>query len=315
MLATNRFTPLIAQRRPWVYSLNLLEHIRKMTTVDKPHVATIIPKDLSSKLRLADGNEMPFYGLGVFQASKSDTVDAVVHALKNGYRLIDTAQYYENEEGVGEAIKKSGIPRSEIFVTTKLLQHGYDICKTSFMESLKKLQLEYVDLFLIHNPQGGKNLESYDAMVELQKQGLIKSIGVSNFNVIHLEEFRKAGKPTPAVNQIELHPYLRQTEIVKYCLEHNIAVMGFTPLTRGKKLDDPPLVEIAKKYNKTTAEILLRWSVQKGYITIPKSINPERIVANSKVFDFWISEEDMQKMETFPEERCTKVTTDQPWLG
>lgn len=283
-------------------------------------MASDIPqiKDLTTTVKLNDGHLMPCYGIGVYLAESgpgSEAEKATVYALKNGYKMVDTAQFYKNEEDVGRAIKQSGIPRQDIYVVTKLWNHGYDVCKRSFRESLKKLDLDYVDLFLIHNPAGGKNIESYNAMIELQKEGLIRSIGVSNFSAVHLEALRKAGKPTPAVNQFELHPYLRQQEIVDYCRQHGIAIMGFTPLTRGKKLDDPPLVKIAQKYNKTTAEILLRWSIQKGYITIPKSVTPARILANANVFDFTVADEDIRTMDTFPQERCTLATTEHPWLG
>lgn len=274
--------------------------------------------DLNTTIKLNDGHLMPCYGLGVYQAESGPgrlAEKATLYALQNGYRLIDTAQFYKNEEDVGRAIAQSGIPREDIFVVTKLLEHGYDVCKKSFHESLKKLGLDYVDLFLIHNPATGKNVESYEAMIELQKEGLIRSVGVSNFNTIHLEALRKAGKPTPAVNQIELHPYLQQRDIVDYCRQHGIAVMGFTPLTRAKKLDDPPLVQIAQKYGTTTSRILLRWSIQKGYITIPKSVTPERILANANVFNFTLADEDVRIMDSFPQERCTLTSTDHPWLG
>ncbi|KAJ7337194.1 hypothetical protein OS493_010051 [Desmophyllum pertusum] len=272
------------------------------------------------KVTLNDGNKMPMFGLGVFAASGEETLRAAKFALKSGYRLIDTAAYYENEAEVGQAIKESGIKREDIFLVTKLRTegHGYDECLQDFNTSLTKLDVSYVDLFLIHTPRGGKNVDSFKAMMKLKEQGLIRSIGVSNFGVNHLKEMEKAGLPTPAVNQIELNAYWRLEDIVKYCQEKGIAVMGYAPIFRGQKNDDPILVEMASRYKKTVPQLLIRWSFQKGYITIPKSSKPERILENADIFNFTISDEDMKALNAMPTEQCyTPLVniTDCPWKG
>ncbi|KAL9975468.1 hypothetical protein ACROYT_G012629 [Oculina patagonica] len=274
---------------------------------------------IARKVTLNDGNKMPMFGLGVFRAPNGDeTVNAVKFALKSGYRLIDTAAFYENEAEVGQAIKESGVKREDIFVVTKLrtTQHGYDECLKDFNASLKKLDSGYVDLYLIHTPKNGKNIDSFKAMMKLKEQGLIRSIGVSNFGVNHLKEMEKAGLPTPAVNQIELNPYWRLEDIVNYCREKGIAVMGYCPIFRASKNNDPILVEMASRYKKTVPQLLIRWSVQKDYITIPKSTKPERIQENADIFDFTISDEDMKTLNAMPTEQCCTGlanVTDTPW--
>jgi len=274
--------------------------------------------NINTTITLNDGYKMPLFGLGVYEApsgNQGPAETAVLFSLQHGYRMIDTAQFYKNESDVGTAVRKSGLPREQVFVVTKQASHGYDVCKNGITESLKKLNLEYIDLFLIHFPRGGKVVDTYKAMVEYQKTGAIRSIGVSNFGVHHLEALKAAGFPTPTVNQIELHPFCKQTPIVDYCKKNGIAVMGYSPITRGKKFDYPALQTIAKKYNKTPAQILLRWSVQSGYITIPKSVRPERIQSNADIYDFSISQEDMQQLNTFPEEPVTWNPVADPWEG
>ncbi|KAL9975459.1 hypothetical protein ACROYT_G012620 [Oculina patagonica] len=240
--------------------------------------------------------------------------------MQSGYRLIDTAAFYANEAEVGQAIKESGVNREDVFVVTKLqkLGHGYDECLQAFNASLNKLDVSYVDLYLIHHPKPGRNVESFKAMMKLKEQGLIRSIGVSNFGVNHLKEMEKAGLPTPAVNQIELNPYWRLEDIVNYCREKGIAVMGYCPMFQGQKNDDPILVEMASRYKKTVPQLLIRWSVQKDYITIPKSAKPERILENANVFDFTISDKDMETLNSMPKEQCIKLlanVTECPWKG
>ncbi|KAL9975460.1 hypothetical protein ACROYT_G012621 [Oculina patagonica] len=274
---------------------------------------------VARKVTLNDGNKMPMFGLGVYRApSGEEIVNAVKFALKSGYRLIDTAAYYENEAEVGKAIKESGVNREDIFVVTKLrtTHHGYDECLKEFNASLKKLDSGYVDLYLIHTPTTGRNIDSFKAMMKLKDQGLIRSIGVSNFGVNHLKEMEKAGLPTPAVNQIELNPYWRLEDIVNYCREKGIAVMGYCPIFRTRKNDDPILVKMASRYKKTVPQLLIRWSVQKDYITIPKSTKPERIQENADIFDFTISDEDMKTLNAMPTEQCCielANVTDTPW--
>jgi len=265
---------------------------------------------------LNDGTSMPLFGLGMFRSESGSGREAEVvarEALKAGYRLIDTAEYYGNEADVGTAVKSCGIPRDEIFVVTKLWDHGYDTCMRHFSDSFKKLDIGYVDLFLLHHPYQGKNLESYDAMLELKKQGLIKSVGVSNYGVQHLEGLKKAGRPAPSVNQIELHPWQRKEDIVEYCRKNGIAVMGYSPLTKGQRLEDPDVLSLSKKYGKTPGQILIRWSVQSGFITIPKTSKVSRIKENADVFDWSISNDDMQFMNSFPKWSCAWDPTQSKW--
>ncbi|KAJ3209557.1 hypothetical protein HDU67_006118 [Dinochytrium kinnereticum] len=257
--------------------------------------STVIP--LNSKTTI------PQVGLGVWQTSPNEAVDVILEALKAGYRHIDTAALYGNEKEVGEAIRRSGIPRSEIFVTTKLWNndHGYEKALKGFEASLKKLGLDYVDLYLLHSPVEGLRLESWRALEKIHREGKAKAIGVSNYGVHHLEELAKNSTVAPAVNQIEVHPYFQRRDIVDYCTKRGIVIEAYCPLTRGKKLNDPELVEIAQKYNKTAAQILVRWGIQKGYVTLPKSAKPERLRENANVFDFSIAGEDMAKLDGFEE--------------
>ncbi|KAJ3098233.1 hypothetical protein HDU97_004185 [Phlyctochytrium planicorne] len=252
---------------------------------------------------LNSGTKIPQVGLGVWQTSQNEATPVVISAIKAGYRHVDTAALYGNEKEVGDAIRQSGIARSEFFVTTKLWNndHGYDQTLKAFDISLKKLGLEYVDLYLIHAPVEGKRLDSWRAMEKLYKEGKVKAIGVSNYGVHHLKELLANSTVKPAVNQIELHPYLQRRDIVEFCKQNDIVVEAYCPLTRGKKLDDPRLVEIAKRYNKTTAQVLVRWGIDKGYVTLPKSAKEERLIANADVFDFTISQSDLEVMDGFEE--------------
>lgn len=275
-----------------------------------------IATDLTSTITLSDGVEMPLYGLGTFLSPVgTETEDAVVCAIENGYKMIDTAQYYKNEADVGLGIKRSG--KSDIFVVSKVNgeSHGYNETIASVKESIEKLGLKPVDLFLIHAPAGDRNVETYRALLDLKKEGLIRSAGVSNFGVNHLEGLLKSGLPPPSVNQIELHAYHRNEDIVKYCHEHNIAVMGYSPLTRCKNLTDPDLKAIADRHEKTIAQVLIRWSVQQGYITIPKSVNAQRIVENTKVFDFELDANDLKQLSGKPDFICGWNPTTTPWRG
>jgi diketogulonate reductase-like aldo/keto reductase len=237
---------------------------------------------------------------------------------------VDTAARYRNEESVGKAILKSGIPRKEMFVTTKIWHedHGYERTITAGMASLKRLGTGYIDLLLIHAP-GKKTVSTWQAMIQLKEEGICRSIGVSNFGVHHLEELHRATGVTPSVNQIEISPYLQHRDIVQYCREHGIAIEGYSPLTKGIKLDDPVLQKIADKYSalilmsdhkldlffrylgKTPAHVLIRWSVQQGFITIPKSVKEERIKSNIDVFNFELSQEDMADLEKLEEHLIT----------
>ncbi|VDI25785.1 Hypothetical predicted protein [Mytilus galloprovincialis] len=277
-----------------------------------------IATDITSRLTLNDGVCMPMFGLGMYEASSGSggvAEKAVQYALSKGYQLIDTAEFYGNEADVGMGIKKSGFDRKDVFVVTKLWDNGYSRCKKIFNRSLKMLDLQYVDLYLIHSPSSGQVVETYKAMLELKQEGLVRSVGVSNFGVQHLEGLESAGLPTPSVNQIELHPWQQKSEIVKYCREKGITVMGYSPLVKGQRFDDPTLVKIANKYNKSTAQILIRWSIQHGFITIPKSGKPNRIDENMKVFDWSIADDDMAVLNSFPDKSCTWNPCKMPWTG
>ncbi|PVD38178.1 hypothetical protein C0Q70_00789 [Pomacea canaliculata] len=277
-----------------------------------------VATSFSSTIKLNNGMEMPLFGLGVFrsEAGQSGPAErAVACALQNGYRMVDTATIYGNQADVGAGIKKSGIKREEVFIVTKLWKNGYETCRDELNNSLEQLDCDYVDLYLIHSPSNGPVLEAYKAMVEFQQKGLIRSIGVSNFGIHHLEEIRKAGMPTPAVNQIELNPWMRRSDLVQYCKDHGIAVMGYSPLYRGGKTSDAIVTEMAKSLNKTVGQLLIRYSVQKGYITIPKSTNPKHIVENADVFDWVIPEELMKKLESFPEKPSGWDPVVSPWKG
>ncbi|XP_033728635.1 glyoxal reductase-like isoform X2 [Pecten maximus] len=209
-----------------------------------------IATGLTSTIKLNDGVIMPLFGLGSYLSESGQggqAERAVTHALSKGYKLIDTAEFYGNEADVGRGIRNGGMKREDVFVVTKLWENGYNRCKKIFNKSLKMLDIGYVDLYLIHSPSSGKCVETYKAMLELKQEGLVRSVGVSNFGVQHLEGLRKAGLPTPSVNQIELHPWQQKTEIVDYCRKNGITVMGYSPLTKGQKLLDKTLLEIAKR--------------------------------------------------------------------
>ncbi len=257
---------------------------------------------IETKVKLNNGIEMPLFGLGTYQARPGkQTKEAVLYALKIGYRLIDTAAMYENEEAVGEAIRESGIPREEIFLTTKLwnADHGYDNALAAFDESLKRLDLSYIDLYLIHFPVEKLRNESWRALEKLLEKGKCKAIGVSNYMIWHLEELLKSSSTIPAVNQVEFSPYLYQKELLDFCKAHKIMFQAYSPLTKGHKLGDPKLGEVASKYSKTPAQILIRWALQKGTIVIPKSAKKQRIKENASVFDFEITTEDMNLLDSF----------------
>lgn len=272
-----------------------------------------IATDLTSKIKLNDGHMMPLYGLGVFDTH--DTETAVLSAIKQGYRLIDTAEYYHNEKEVGTAVRKCDVPREELFVVSKLWDNGVEMCKSHFKATYKKLGLDYVDLYLIHSPYGGQNVATYKQMMEFQKEGLIRSIGVSNFGVQHLKGLMAAGCPKPTVNQIELHPWQQKRDIVQFCREQGITVMGYSPLAKGTHLGDDTLKQLAEQYSKTPAQIMIRWSVQNGFITIPKSSNPERIKENADVFNWSLRKEDMKPLDEKPQRSCTWNPCDSPWEG
>jgi diketogulonate reductase-like aldo/keto reductase len=260
----------------------------------------------NSTIQLNDGNRMPIIGLGLYQAgASSSTIRLVKLAVNEGYRLFDTAQLYGNERETGYGLKSSRIPRDQLFITTKLYTtaDGRRQVLNSFRQSLQQLMVDYVDLYLIHAPQGGHVLEAYDTLLELQAKGRIRSVGVSNFGVQHLEAIRQSGRPLPVINQIELHPFTQQRSVVDYCRRHNIALMAYSPLARGSALNDPFINQLARKYRRTPAQILLRWSLQNNFIPIPKTNRPNRLRENFRIFDFRLSNSDMQQLTQYGYQR------------
>lgn len=259
---------------------------------------------IDTKVKLNNGVQMPIFGLGTYQTrSGKETQAAVLYALEAGYRLIDTARIYRNEKDVGDAFRKSGIPREEVFITTKLWNsdHGYDTAIAACEKSLKSLALSYIDLYLIHWPVEGLRNETWRAMERLQKEGKCRAVGVSNYMIWHLEELLNRSSTIPAVNQVEFSPYLYQKDLLEFCRSHNIQLEAYSPLTKGQKLSDPKLVAIASRYSKSPAQILIRWVLQHGAIVILKSSKKERIFENADVFDFTISPEDKSVLDSFNE--------------
>ncbi|MGQ8337152.1 aldo/keto reductase [Sunxiuqinia sp. A32] len=255
---------------------------------------------IDSKVTLNNGTKMPWLGLGVFRSREGDeVVNAVKYALNIGYRSIDTAAIYQNERGVGKGIKESGIPREDIFLTSKVWNsdQGYQTTLEAFEKSLEKLQTDYLDLYLIHWPKGEKSIETWQALEELYLKGKIKAIGVSNFLIHQLTDLQKQASIKPMVNQVEFHPELVQPELLEFCKKEQIQVEAWSPIMKGKVNDIPVLKALAAKYQKSPVQIVLRWDIQKGVVTIPKSVTPERIKSNAEIFDFELSEDDIAKID------------------
>jgi methylglyoxal/glyoxal reductase len=231
-----------------------------------------------------------------------NAVDVIKHAItKANYILLDTAQFYKNEEDVGKALNDSGVSRESVFVTTKLFttQEGKQGAIKTIEQSLKLMGFNYIDQYLLHAPQGGHVLECYDVLLDYQKKGIIRTVGVSNFGVKHLEALKNSGRPLPQVNQIELHPWCTNEDIVNWCRANNVAVVGYSPLAKSHKLQDPYVLKLAEKHKKTPAQILIRWSIQKGFVTIPKSSKIARLHENANVFDFALTDEEMRTFDEF----------------
>jgi methylglyoxal/glyoxal reductase len=260
---------------------------------------------LESRAKLNNGIEIPRLGLGVYQSPPGEiTLRAVRYALKIGYRHIDTAELYGNESDVGRAVQESGIRRDDVFITTKVWNshQGYDSTLYSCEGSLRRLGLSYVDLYLIHWPVQGLCDETWKAMIKLLHQGKARSIGVSNYSIRELNELiDKSDIIVPAVNQVEFHPFLYQQELLGFCRNNNIQLEAYSPLTRAKRLNHPNIIELAKKYNKTPSQVLIRWSLQHDLVVIPKSIHDARIKENSQVFDFKLEPEDMKLLDSLNE--------------
>lgn len=256
--------------------------------------------NLQSTKTLANGIEMPLLGLGVYKMTNhEETIQAITKALQVGYRAIDTAALYHNETEVGEAIRYSGVDRQDIFVTTKVWNsdQGYDNTLRAFESSLEKLGMDYVDLYLTHWPVEDKFTETYRAIERLYDEKLIRVPGVSNHHQHHLEKLLLKANIAPAINQIELHPYLSQESLRAYCAEHQIAVTAWSPLGRGGVLENQVVQGIGAQYGKTAAQVVLRWHLQHGIIAIPKSVTPHRIEENAQIFDFELTAEHMQALD------------------
>ncbi|MFT3927605.1 MAG: aldo/keto reductase [Myxococcales bacterium] len=258
----------------------------------------------TTRLPLNNGQTIPQVGLGVWQAARGEvTREAVLSALRRGYRHVDTARIYGNEADVGWAIRESGIPREDIFVTTKLWNddQGYDSALRALEQSLKRLGLEYVDLYLLHWPVAGKRLDSWQALEDLQAEGRARSIGVSNFLVPHLRELLAQCERIPAINQIELSPFLQRRETRALCREQGIVVEAYSPLTRGQRLGHPQVMAVASQCGRTPAQVLLRWGIQHGLVVLPKSTHAARIDENANLFDFELSAEAMESLDGLEE--------------
>jgi diketogulonate reductase-like aldo/keto reductase len=244
---------------------------------------------------------MPWLGFGTFQVKDGDEVEqAVLWALEAGYRSIDTAETYRNEAGVGRAIRRSGIPRGEIFVTTKLSMDrmGYDEALSAYDDSLRLLGMDYVDLYLVHRAVKGKYPQTWKAFERIYQDGRARAIGVSNFLVHHLEDRLPDAEFVPAVNQIEYHPYLTEKELLRFCAKHGIVCQAWSPLQRGRIFADGTIAAIAGKHGQTMAQVVLRWNLQNGVMTIPRSVKKERIIENAGIFDFELSGGDMAAIDT-----------------
>ena len=256
---------------------------------------------------LRDGDPIPVIGLGVYQTVPGEeTQRAVLDALASGYRHIDTARIYDNEKDVGIALKKSELSRQDFFVTTKVwnTDQGYDKTQKACDASLKKLGLDYVDLYLVHWPVAKLRKDTWRAMIELKKSGKARAIGVSNYMVKHLQELMDS-EVVPEVNQIELHPFLYPKDVTDFCAEHGIVVEAYSPLTRGERIEDPAITKVAKKLGRTNAQVLVKWGLQHGWVSLPKSKRKARIVENADVFDFEISSEDMRDLDSLNEDLHT----------
>ncbi|MHB1104442.1 MAG: aldo/keto reductase [Devosia sp.] len=266
------------------------------------------------RVKLNDGNTIPQLGLGVWQVDPAIAARVVADGIKAGYRSIDTAEGYNNEEGVGQAIREAGVPRNELFITSKLRNGGHarDLALRSFDETMQKLGIDQLDLFLIHwpVPSQGKYLEAWKTLVELKNQGRIKSIGVSNFNQGHLEKIIGETGVTPVVNQIELHPMFQQRDKRDFHKAHDIVIESWSPLGSGKALDNQTIAGIAQKHGKSVAQVIIRWHLSEGLIVIPKSTHKQRIEENFAVFDFALDADDLGRINGLDNPKDGRIGSD-----
>ncbi|WP_421799349.1 aldo/keto reductase [Haliscomenobacter sp.] len=264
----------------------------------------LLPSYQDFYTELNNGVSMPLLGLGVYDMYNQEAERAILQALEIGYRLIDTASMYTNEVEVGNAIRQSGIPRQEIFLTTKVndSDHGYDEALRAFENSQRKLNCEYIDLYLVHWPIKNKRQDTWRALERLYQEGQVRAIGVANYLEPFLDELLPSAAIVPTVNQVEFSPYLFLANLLQRCRGERIVLQAYTPLVRGERFNDPKLLSLAQKYDKTPAQIILRWALQLGVSTIPKSANPKRLQENFDLFDFSISDTDMAYLATFNED-------------
>lgn len=264
---------------------------------------------------LHNGVQMPWIGLGVYKAEDGDEViQAIKWAIDAGYRSIDTASLYENEAGVGQAISESHVPREELFITTKVwnTDQGYESTLAAFNASLERLALDYVDLYLVHWPVPEMYKETWKALEKIYNDGRAKAIGVSNFKKHHLEDLMADAEIKPMVNQVEYHPRLTQEDLLSYCKEQGIQLEAWRPLLKGEIFEEPTLVELAGKYNKSVAQIILRWDLQNGVVTIPKSVTQNRIEENIDIFDFELTNKDMSRISALNQDKRNGADPDDP---
>jgi diketogulonate reductase-like aldo/keto reductase len=270
-----------------------------------PHTSDMAKRwRIDSRVRLANGVEMPILGLGVFRSGPGrETREAVEYALSIGYRSVDTARVYGNERDVGQALAASGIPRADLFVTTKLWNsdHGYDAALRAFDESLADLRLDYVDLYLVHWPVERLRHESWRALERIASVGRARAVGVSNYTIRHLEELLSRSRTPPAVDQVEFHPFLYQAELLAFCRSRGIQLEAYSPLTKGRRLDDPAVRDVAVRHRKTPAQVLIRWCIEHEVVAIPKSVHLERIRENAQVFDFELSPAEVRALDALDE--------------
>lgn len=254
---------------------------------------------ISSSATLSNGVQMPWLGLGVFKAEGDELEKAINIAIQEGYRSIDTAAMYGNEKDVGRIVKQCEVPREELFITTKVWNddQGFENTLTAFEKSRKNLDVDYIDLYLIHWPVKGKYKETWKALEKLYKDGLVRAIGVCNFQIHRLKDLMADCEIVPMVNQVECHPLLTQKSLLSFCKQNNIQLEAWSPLMKGDVVNQSTLIDLAKKYNKTPAQIVLRWDLQNEVVVIPKSVNETRIKENADIFDFEISEADMKKID------------------
>lgn len=255
---------------------------------------------IKSTTTLNNGVEMPWLGLGTWQSEEGvEVINAIKYAVQHGYRSIDTASLYANEVGVGKGIKASGVVREELFITTKVWNsdQGYDRTLKAFEASLKRMELDYVDLYLVHWPVPGKYLDTWRALETIYENGQAKAIGVSNFHIHHLKDLFNHSDIVPAVNQVECHPRLVQNELITFCKSHNIQFESWAPIMQGKVNDIEVLKKIGKQYGKTPVQVTLRWNLDKGIVTIPKSVKEHRLASNADIFDFSLTAEDIAAID------------------